>query len=173
MKQLVSNFHASPELIFPKSVAPFPVVGGSFSQSRWLIFSQSRWLIFPKSVVHFPKVRGAFSRSRSLIFPEAVTDFPNRSISRRSLSDWWSIFPSGEGVFCCLHLHGVLGKLKARFGHDDILLAVAASRNKRTSELEEQLKSVCLHVALYNNWRAEIALQRPLRSYMIDRFTPP
>ena len=102
-----------------------------------------------------------------------MTDFPNRSISRRSLSDWWSIFPSGEGVFCCLHLHGVLGKLKARFGHDDILLAVAASRNKRTSELEEQLKSVCLHVALYNNWRAEIALQRPLSSYMIDRFTPP
>ena len=66
-----------------------------------------------------------------------------------------------------------LGKLRARFGHDDILLSEAASRNKRTSELEEQLKSVCLHVALYNNWRAEIALQRPLRSYMIDRFTPP
>ena len=80
---------------------------------------------------------------------------------------------SGEGALCCLHLHGVLGKLRARFGHDDILLAEAASRNKRTSELEEQLKSVCLHVAFYNNKRAEIVLQRPLSSYMIDRFTPP
>ena len=35
---------------------------------------------------------------------------------------------------------GFLGKLRARFGHDDILLAEAASRNKRTSELEQQLK---------------------------------
>ena len=155
----------------------FPKIGGSFSQSRWLISPKSVAHFFPKSVDDFPKVGGSFSRSRSLIFPKSVADFPRGgdgfSISRQSLSDWWSIFPSGEGVFCCLHLHGVLGKLKARFGHDDILLAVAASRNKRTSELEEQLKSVCLHVALYNNWRAEIALQRPLSSYMIDRFTPP
>ena len=82
--------------------------------------------------------------------------------------------PSREGAFCCLHLHGVLGKLRARFGHnDDILLAEAASKNKRTSELEEQLKSVCLHVALCNNTRAKIVLQRLLSSYMLDRFTPP
>ena len=32
------------------------------------------------------------------------------------------------------------GKLRVLFGHDDILLSEAASRNKRTSELEEQLK---------------------------------
>ena len=97
MKQLVSNFHASPELIspksvahfFPKSVAHFPKVRGSFSQSRWLIFpksaahfpkvggsfSQSRWLTFPKSVAHFPKVGGSFSQSRWLTFPKSVTEF--------------------------------------------------------------------------------------------------
>ena len=78
--------------------------------------------------------------------------------------------PSREGAFCCLHLHGVLGKLRARFGHNDDILAEAASKNKGTSELEEQLKSVCLHVALYNNTRAEIVLQRPWSSYMIDAF---
>ena len=48
--------------------AHFPKVGGSFSQSRWLIF--------PKSVAHFPKVGGSFSQSRRLIFPKSVADFP-------------------------------------------------------------------------------------------------
>ena len=76
LKQLVSNFHASPELIspksvahfFPKSVAHFPKVRGSFSQSPRLIF--------PKSVAHFPKVGGSFSQSRRLIFPKSVAHFP-------------------------------------------------------------------------------------------------
>ena len=97
MKQLVSNFHASPELIspksvahfLPKSVAHFPKVGGSFSRSRWFIFpksvahfpvvggsfSQSGSLIFPNLVAHFPKVGGSFSQSRWLIFPKSVADF--------------------------------------------------------------------------------------------------
>ena len=167
--------------------AHFPEVGGSFSRSRWLIFpksaahfpkvggslSQSRWLIFPKSVADFPKVGGSFSRSRWLIFPKSVTDFPKIGRFPDGLCQIGGRFFQVGKVCSVASICMGFVKAKGSFGHDDILLSEAASRNKRTSELEKQLKSVCLHVALYNNWRAEIALQRPLRSYMIDRFTPP
>ena len=60
-----------PSLRFQKSVTDFSKVGGSFPQSRWLIFPkvgdgfpQSRWLISPKSVAHFPKVCDGFPQSR-------------------------------------------------------------------------------------------------------------
>ena len=48
----------------------FPKIGGSFSQTRWLIF--------PKSVVHFPKSVADlwFSQTRGLISPKSVADFP-------------------------------------------------------------------------------------------------
>ena len=61
------SFSQSRWLIFPKSVAHFPAVGGSFSRSRWMIFS--------KSVAHFPKVGGSFFQSQSLILPKSVAHF--------------------------------------------------------------------------------------------------
>jgi len=84
-------------------VAHFPKVGGSFSQSRWLIF--------PKSVAHFPKVGGSFSKSRSLIFDflKLGGSFPQ---SR------WLIFPKSvahfaQKLFACREQEARLGNLKS------------------------------------------------------------
>ena len=62
-----SSFPQSRRLIFPKSVAHFPKVGG------W--FSQSRWLISPKSVPDFQKAWLFFTKSGPIFFLEI--HYPN------------------------------------------------------------------------------------------------